>query len=141
MRKRTEKNTQEQRQFEDSQSTKQIEANVQAQDALKLHEVNLVNIKGEWQYKEAYLTALGRDSASTTTDDFDQLTKAFQNNLKAKAIDADIDYKNRDLNRKMDMDEDTRKIEAEKIKLKAEEMRLRKEQLDNQKFISIINKN
>lgn len=139
MRARQDKNAQEQRAFESEQVDKQIQANQQAQQELKDHEINLTNIKGEWNYKEAYLTALGRDSASTTTDDFDQLTKAFQANLKEKSLNADISFKNQDLMRKIDADQDYKNIEAEKIKLKAEELRLRGQQIEASKYIAVVN--
>lgn len=141
MRQKTEKATLEDRQFQSEQLDKQIEANAQQQKEIRDHEVNLANIKGEWQLKGDYLVALGRDSASTKTDDFDQITKAYQTSLKEKAIDFDIEMKNKELNRKINSDNISKEIESEKIRLKAEEIRLRKEKLINDKFIATINKN
>lgn len=141
MRINSDKKTAEERQFQDSQMSKQIEANKQAQEDLKQHEINLVNIKGEWQYKEAYLTALGRDSASTTDDDFGQITQAFEANLKEKSINADISFKNKELNRKVDADQDYKKIEARKLQLREEELKIKDKAIEASKFTSIINKN
>ena len=118
-----------------------MEANKQELAEERQHELNIVDKKGEWQYKQAYLTALGRDSASTTTDDFDQLTKAYEANLKEKSIDADITLRAREISRKEELDMESKKLQAEKIKQKAEELRLRGEQIATQRYTSTINKN
>lgn len=141
MRKQTQENTAQERQFQSEQLEKQIQANKEQQLQLQEHEINLANVKGEWQLKGDYLVALGRDSASTTTDDFDQITKAYQTSLKEKSLNADIEFKNAEIARKLNMDKTSEKIEAEKIKLKTEEIRLRKEKLANDRFVAIVNKN
>ena len=140
MRSRQDKNTQEQRGFEDQQLTKQLEANKQQLAEERQHELNIVDKKGEWQYKQAYLTALGRDSASTTTDDFAQITKAYEANLKEKSIDADIALRTREISRKEELDMESKKLQAEKIKQKAEELRLRGEQIATQRYVATVNK-
>ena len=141
MRKRTDANAQQQRQFEDEQLAKQIESNQVQQKELRDHEINITNLKGEWQLKGDYLVALGRDSASTPTDDFDQIQKAYQSSLKDKGIMADIDFKNREALRKDNNDETSKQIEAEKLRLKAEELKLRQRDIDAKKFIAVVNKN
>ncbi|HSA76879.1 MAG TPA: hypothetical protein VLE02_04985, partial [Nitrosarchaeum sp.] len=141
MRKKSEANLQEDREFQEKQLDKQIEANKQQLAEERQHELVAIDLKGQWQLKGDYLVALGRDSASTTTDDFDQITKAYQTSLKEKSLDADIDFKGRELTRKMNLDAESRKLEAEKLKLKAQEIQVRREDIANKKFISVINKN
>lgn len=141
MRSRQDKNVQEQRAFEDQQLTKQLEANRQQLAEERQHELNIVDRKGEWQYKQAYLTALGRDSTSTTEDDFTQITKAYETNLKEKSINADISLRAKEISRKENLDAETKRLEAEKIKQKAEELRLRSEQIASQKYVALVNKN
>ena len=141
MRKKQDQKIQEDRQFQDGQLDKQIEAQASTLASEREHQINIVNLKGEWQYKEAYLTAVGRDSSSTSTDDFDQITKAYQMNLKEKEIDMNYEFKREDMDRKKEMDIESKQMEIEKIKQKAEEFRIRREQMVNQKFIAIANKN
>ena len=141
MRKKQDQKIQEDRQFQDSQLDKQLEAQASTLASEREHQINIVNLKGEWQYKEAYLTAVGRDSSSTSTDDFDQITKAYQMNLKEKEIDMNYEFKREDMDRKKEMDIESKQMEIEKIKQKAEEFRIRREQMVNQKFIAIANKN
>jgi hypothetical protein len=141
MRKRSDANIQQERQFQEGQLDKQIQSNKQQMAEERKHEVVLTNLKGEWQLKGDYLVALGRDSASTTTDDFDQITKAYQTSLKEKSLDADIDFKGKEMTRKMAMDADTRKLEAEKLKLKAQEIQVRREGIAAKKFSDVVNKN
>lgn len=141
MRMNTDKKVQQDREFQDSQLTRQLDANKASMEDLQAHEVELANIKGGWQYKEAYLTALGRDSSSTQQDDMPALKQAFEMNFKQEAYMSDIAMKEKEYSRKIDMDDNSKRIESEKIKLKYEEMRLRKEKIDNDRFTAIINKN
>lgn len=141
MRARTNQNQEQQRQFEDSQLTKNIEAQTAAREDLQAHEVNLANIKGEWQYKEAYLTALGRDAASTKEDNTADIEKAFELNLKRESYQTDIALRTQELQRKMDMDESTKFIELQKIKQKEAEIAQRAQLKNIDYQIAIQNKN
>ena len=125
MRERTQQMTQQQREFEGAESTKQIEARVKEREDLQLHERDLADIKGQWGYKEAYLTALGRDSASTTTDDFAQLTQAFKLNLQEDKQTAEMGLKSREIDRKEKLDSSNRSFELDKLKLKEREIESR----------------
>lgn len=128
-------------QFQDSQLTKTIEAQTANREDQQAHEVQLANIKGEWQYKEAYLTALGRDAASTKDDNVADITKAYELNLKTNKQLADIDYRTQELNRKFENDSQQRLLEVEKIKQKNKEIEQRNnlKQIDLQ--IATVNKN
>lgn len=141
MRIRTSKNQEQDKIFQDSQLTKQIEANRQQFADERAHEINITNLKGEWQYKEAYLTALGRDSASTKEDNAPDITKAYELNLKRDAYLSDIEFKGRELQRKMDLDADSKKIEVDKIKQKERELNERGLDRQSKEKIAILNKN
>jgi hypothetical protein len=125
MRARTQKLTQQQREFEGSESTKQIEARKAELEDLQSHERDLANIKGEWGYKGQYLQALGRDSASTTTDDFKQITDAYSLNLQEDKIKTELDLKSREIGRKEKLDENARIKGNEALALKNKEIEAR----------------
>ncbi|EFX61563.1 hypothetical protein DAPPUDRAFT_338964, partial [Daphnia pulex] len=76
IRKRTQMQAQEQRAFEDSQLTKQLEDGQAKLAADRQHEIAKIDRQGEWSYKEAYINALGKDSMSTKTDDTAEIEKA-----------------------------------------------------------------
>ncbi len=135
------KEVQDQRAFESQQLDKQIEAENQKLMAEREHEKEIVNIKGEWGYKEAFLTSLGRDSSSTDTNDFDELTKAYTLNMKRESDSANLSLKERDLSRKENLDTESKKIELEKIKQKSQELRLRRQKMTNDYAIATTNKN
>ena len=139
MRKNAEKRTQEQRAFESEQTDKQIIAQSEREQAIQKNEIERINLKGEWAYKGDFLTALGRDSASTPTDDFDQLTKSFQNNLKSKAIDADIDFKNRDIMRKESVDKTNKTLQEQKIELGYAQIQSKDRQDETKKYVATVN--
>ncbi len=141
MRTRQDKKDAQEKEFQDSQLTKQIEAQKENLLGERAHQEKLVNLKGEWQYKEAYLTALGRDSASTKDDNQPDITKAYELNLKQSAIEQDGDIRRAEIARKMDMDEQTKKIELEKLKQKNEEIRTKNRQISSNEYIATINKN
>lgn len=141
MRARTEQKTQQDREFQDTQQTKVIEANAQEQQALRDHQVNLANIKGTWDYRAELLTALGRDSASTKEDNIQDILSIYDRELKQMSVIQDGEVRMQEISRKMDMDETTKKIEAEKLRLKQEELKLKSKQLASQEYIATINKN
>lgn len=141
IRMRTSQNQEQERQFQDSQSTKAIEAQTADREDRQAHEVNIANIKGEWQYKEAFLTALGRDGASTKEDNVDDITKAYENNLKREQYHSDIDFRSQELQRKVDMDESSKQIELMKLKQKQQEIEQREKLKQIDYNIAITNKN
>ena len=94
MRARTQQQQDQKQEFDDSQLTKTIEAQTANREDLQAHEVYLTNLKGEWQYKQAYLTAIGRDSASTKEDNIADITQAYETNLKVAEYQTNIDFRN-----------------------------------------------
>ena len=46
-----------------------------------------------------------------------------------------------EIQRKMNMDDETKKIEMEKLRIKREELSLKNRQLSSQEYIATINKN
>ena len=141
MRARTDQKTQEERQFQDAQQTKQIEANAAEQQKFREHELAKIDKKGEWDYKAELLTAVGRDSASTKEDNIGDILSIYDRNLKQISIEQDKEVRMQEISRKMNMDESTKNIEAEKLKLKQEELGLKSRQLASQEYIATINKN
>lgn len=131
----------EDKQFQDSQLDKQLQAERQNLIEERQHQVNLTNIKGEWAYKQSYLTALGRDSSSTQDDNFEDIRKAYELNLKERGIEQDMNVRMQEIQRKMNMDDETKKIEMEKLRIKREELSLKNRQLSSQEYIATINKN
>ena len=135
------KNVQEQRAFEDSQLTKQLEANQQQLVEERQHQMVVIDKKGEWSYKEAYLNALGKDSMSTKTDDTAEIEKAYKMEMDSTKLSNEYEIKNRELNRKEAADADYKSIALEQLKQKNQELRLRQENMNTQKYIATINKN
>ena len=141
IRRRSQMQDQEQRAFEDSQLTKQLESQNQVLQAEMKHDLDLIDRKGEWSYKEAYLNAIGKDAMSTNTNEQSVIQKAYENEMKANNFSNDMDLKNRELDRKVVSDADSKAIELQKIKQKNEELKLRREQENTKRFVATINKN
>jgi hypothetical protein len=141
IRKRNQKSIEEDRAFQGEQTDKQIQARKEEVEDLQSHERDLADIKGQWQYKSQYLVALGRDSASTPTDDFDQITEAFKINMEKEQLDTENNLKSRESFRKERMDTDKRELEKQKLILKAREIETRERISNNTVKNSIINKN
>ncbi len=141
IRKRSQMQAQEQRAFEDSQLTKQLEDGQAKLAADRQHEIAIVDRKGEWSYKEAYINALGKDSMSTKTDDTAEIEKAYKAETDSYKMSQDYEIKNRELNRKETADMDSKEIALKQINQKNEELRLRQEQMNTQKYVAQINKN
>lgn len=141
MRVRTQQQQNQKQQFDDSQLTKTIDAQTANREDLQAHEVNITNIKGEWQYKQAYLTAIGRDSASTKEDNIADITKAYETNLKVAEYQTNMDFRNKELQGKLNLNADSKAIELLKIKQKQAEIQQRSDlkQIDLQ--IATQNKN
>lgn len=139
MRKNSEKKIQDQRVFESEQTDKQIAAQNEKEQTIQKNQIEGINLKGEWAYKVAFLTSLGRDSASTPVDDSAQLTKSFQDNLKSKAINADIDFKNRDMIRKESVDQTNKSLQEKKIELGYAQIQAKDRQDETKKYVATIN--
>lgn len=141
MRARTDKKQQQEQQFQDAQLTKQLEAQKQNIDTTRQHELNKINLKGEWDYKSDLLTAIGRDAGSTPEDNMTDILSIYDRNLKQASIQQDGEIRREDIARKMEMDDATKKIEVEKLKQKQQELRLKDRQISSQEYIATVNKN
>lgn len=141
MRARTDQKTQEERQFQDSQQTKALEAQAVEQEKLRQHELAKIDRQGEWSYKSELLTAIGRDSASTKEDNIGDILSIYDRNLKRTALEQDGQLRQEEIVRKTGVDEKTQQLEETKLKLKQEELRQKDRQLEAQERISIRNKN
>jgi len=129
----------QQRQFEDQQVTKQLQAQEKALQAEMAHEVNLTNLKGEWKLKEAYLTALGRDSASTKDDNFGDLTKAYKTEADIENANKQIELKERQLTQKENMDTETKKKWLAELQVKQEQIRQRQRDNLSKEKVALVN--
>ena len=136
---RAQRQEESKRAFDSEQLDKQIKARKEELEDLQSHERDLANIRGEWGYKSQYLVALGRDSASTPTDDHKQITDAFKLNLQEVKQEEDIAVKNREVDRKEKMDEFAMQKAKQDFLLKTQEFNLRKQISEDNKAIAIIN--
>lgn len=141
MRHRADIKTQQERQFQDSQQTKVLQAKEAEQKVIREHELAKIDKQGEWRYKSDLLTAVGRDASSTKEDNIGDILNIYDRNLKQISIEQDGEVRMQEISRKMDMDEATKKIEAEKLRLKQEELKLKNKQINSQEYIASINKN
>lgn len=139
MRTRSDQKTQEDRQFQDAQQTKVLEAKAASEKAMNDHELAKIDRKGEWDYKSELLTAVGRDSASTKDDNIGDILSIYDRNLKQTAIEQDGAVRREEIARKMNMDEKTTKQEAEKLKLKQEEIKLKYRELASKEYVATVN--
>lgn len=141
MKLKKEKEVQDQRAFEGQQLDKQIaSADKKLADDRK-QQIDLENLKGQWRMKESYINALGRDSSSTKTNEFDELTKAYEITMKESLNNSTLALKERELGRKEKLDEGSKKIELEKIQQKNKELALRQQKMSNDYAIAVTNKN
>lgn len=130
------------RQFQDEQTTKQIEAQTQASDKVMAHERELANINAEAKIEAAYIQSQARAAdKQSNTEGYDRVDKAYQNTIQNSYKEAEIGLKTQDLQRKEMADIDSKKLELKKLAQKSEELALKNRALDVQLQTSIINKN
>ena len=141
MRKRTDQKTQEERQFQDAQQTKAIEANAVEQQAVRDHELIRIDRKGEWDYKVGLLTAVGRDSASTKEDNIGDILSIYDRNLKTISNEKDGEIRMKEVERKINSDEFEKEKYQKEYNLKVAGIKQKDRQLETQERISIRNKN
>jgi len=139
IRRRSQEEQERQRAFETEQLDKQIQARKAELEDLQSHERDLANIKGDWNYRESMLTAVGRDSGSTPTDDFTQIQQAYKIGLQEDKQNADTEVKNREVSRKEKMDEFAMQKAKQDFLLKTQEFALRKQISQDNKAIAVIN--
>lgn len=141
MQRRSDGKVKQQQEFQASESDKLIKAQQDEREDKQAHEVELANIRGEWQLKSQYVVALGRDSASTKEDNFDDLAKAYKMVQQENNDNANIELKGREINRKEKMDSKTFELEKQKMILKAREIATREKIAETNKTIAVVNKN
>mgnify|MGYP000932536166 CR=1 FL=1 len=141
MRAKTQKETAEQRQFESEQLDKQIASQEKNLADDRAHEIESIKLKGEYDLKEQYIQALGRDSASTKEDNFIDIEKAYQNTKGNEFKNIELDLKQQDLERKKLLDTEQKKKYLADLQLKRDALKLKDKQLDIQMQTSLINKN
>lgn len=141
MAQKQDKKLQDQRAYESEQLDKKLLAEQQNLKEGRVHEIAIVDRKGEWQYKEAFLQALGRDSSSTSADNQKDLTNAFLANLKQTSVENDIQIKTADLERKITSDESSKQIEMERLRLAHKELEERQKKRISDETIAYVNKN
>ena len=139
MRKRTDQKTQEDRQFQDAQQTKALEANAAEQEAIRQHQLLMIDRKGEWDYKSELLTAVGRDSASTKEDNIGDILSIYDRNLKRTAIEQDGSVRMKEIERKMNMDNFEKEKYQKDYNLKLEGIKQKDRQLKSQEYVATIN--
>ena len=136
---RNEKAEEAKRNFESEQLDKQIKARKEETEDLQAHQKEIEHIRGEYSVKQSYLTALGRDSASTPVNEFEQTTQAYKLALSEEKINSDTDIKNREITRKENVDLNAKEKSKQDFLLKTQEFNLRKQISENNKSIAIIN--
>ena len=139
MQRRSDGKVKQQQEFQASESDKLIKAQEAEREDKQAHEVELANIRGEWQLKSQYVVALGRDSASTKEDNFDDLAKAYKMVQQENNDNANVELKGREISRKEKMDDSTREMEKQKMILKAKEIETRAQISRDNKAIAAIN--
>lgn len=135
---------QQEQQFQKQQQDAALQARAEEVKGIREFEEKIVRIKGEYGLEEAYLTAAGRDSASTKEDNFGDLEKArelVQDSMKNSFTQKGLELKEQDHERKVLMDSEQRKAEMEKIKLKRDEITLKNKKMQSDERIALWNKN
>lgn len=143
IRKRTDKKTQEQRDFESQQLQQQIQSAEKQTEDLQQHEVMIEAMKIQGRLKEAEIQSLGRlnDNQSVNYDLMDRISKVAQDDTQNQLRDREIVAKENEVTSKETDRAENRKIELQKLALKAEELRQKKEKIQADKTIAFVNKN
>lgn len=139
MKDRSQKEATEQRQHESDLLDKQITSQEKNLSDDRLHEIESIKLKGEYDLKEQYIQALGRDSASTKEDNFADIQKAYQNTKGNEFKTVELDLKQQDLERKKLLDTEQKKKYLADLQLKRDEMKLKKDLKQMDLNIALIN--
>lgn len=141
MEKKSQKQVQEQREFESQQVDKQIQANAQQHQAERDHETNITRMKLDGANDKAYIDAMGRAAdKNSNTEGYDRIDMA-QQQIENEYNAAQLGIKQNDSNLKQQNSAEQTKIELRKLALKAEELKLKNKQIETQKQIALVNKN
>lgn len=141
MRARKEKETQDQRQFESDQNDK----NIAAQDKILVDDrtlkIKLQEMADDSDERQSYINALGRDSASTKTDNFVDITTAYKAEQANVHKQMDYSLKGEELDRKKMADKENLKLSWQKLAGEAEDRRLKERDIQKDEYVATINKN
>lgn len=140
---KTNRKVQEDREFQSQQLQQNIAANKEEQDRERQHEVLLQEMNNQTKIEieeiQAYATVSNRGENSQFV--YDTIAKAAQDDINNNFRGEEIDVKKAEVARKTTNDANLNNERLQKLALKAQELRLKKEQIDAQKFTSVINKN
>jgi hypothetical protein len=139
---KSQKAIQEDRQFQDSQLQKQLEANAADKKEDRDHELKVEYIRAEARIEEQQINAYSRASLSKDPEsNMDRIDRATKIALDDEYAQKGLLLKEKDLDRKIDVDKNSKKMELMKLAQKSEELRLKNKALDVQREGNIINKN
>lgn len=140
---REHRKVQEDREFQSQQLQQNIAANKEEQNLERQHEVLLQEMNNQTKIEieeiQAYATVSNRGENSQFV--YDTIAKAAQDDINNNFRGEEIDVKKAEVARKTTNDANLNNERLQKLALKAQELRLKKEQIDAQKFTSVINKN
>ena len=130
------------RQFQDSQLTKQLEAQAQKEKLDREHELAIEDKKGEYKLESDYINGQSRAADRNSNEEgYDRIDQAFQTAVQNSYKETEIGIKQQDLQRKEKSDIESKKIEIQKLAQKSQELRLKDKALNVQLQTSVINKN
>lgn len=139
---KNDKRVAEERQFQDEQNTKTLEAQAASEDKKMAHEKELEYIRSEAKLESTYVQSQARAAdKQANTEGYDRVDKAYQNSIQNSFKEAEIGLKSQDLQRKELSDSESKKIELQKLAQKSQELQLKDKALNVQMQTSIINKN
>lgn len=142
MRERSEAQKQQDQQFQSEQLDKQIAAEENKTKATYAQQELLEHIRGEYKLETEQIQAYGR--ASTSDDPnaaYDRIQKDTQNAIANNFTQQGLDIKKSESEVKANLSAEQKRIELEKLKQKNEEIKLKREQMANDRFVSVVNKN
>lgn len=142
-RKRTQKETEEQRQFESSQLDKQLESQKVEADTERAHEKELETIRGTFKMEAQKLDAMGRidPSEGTQYDTYDRITEAAQDAKNNNFKQAELQIKQENITNKDNQESKKLGVKLDELALRARELDLKEKAINASKFNSIVNKN
>lgn len=140
---KTERLTQEQRQFEQQQLDTQIKAQQESEAADMKHELTLEAIRTEGKIKVAEIQSIGRLGDNEVTDEaiYDRIEKASQTAQNNSFREREIAIKENDSANKSQDKKQALNLELEKLALKAKELNIKEKAMNSENFRAVINKN
>ncbi len=140
---KNEKRVQEERAFQDSQLTKQIESTTKNLADERAHEIKLKEMDMENKLEVKQLDSYGKlgDKQVTNMELYDRLDKTTQQNLENDYTQTQISQKQQDLDIKEDSNQSSKAMEIRKLAMQSEKLALEREKLKSNERIALYNKN